>query len=195
MATGGATATAVQQWRALLAGALESNAHLNHSSYFQLATISVNGRPANRTVVFRGFQEGSDNILINTDRRTKKVEEITHNPYGEICWYFTESWEQFRINGRIDIIDCSTRDLAKLQDAILFGLLGLCRSIGTPFSPCGCSFSFFGITTPLEWFFLYPISAQCKPMKRHSLSLEGSLFYFFFFVPLSVAMYGMYFLI
>ncbi|XP_020675652.1 pyridoxine/pyridoxamine 5'-phosphate oxidase 2 isoform X1 [Dendrobium catenatum] len=115
MATGGATATAVQQWRALLAGALESNAHLNHSSYFQLATISVNGRPANRTVVFRGFQEGSDNILINTDRRTKKVEEITHNPYGEICWYFTESWEQFRINGRIDIIDCSTRDLAKLQ--------------------------------------------------------------------------------
>ncbi|XP_020585658.1 pyridoxine/pyridoxamine 5'-phosphate oxidase 2 isoform X1 [Phalaenopsis equestris] len=115
MAAGGAAATAAQHWRALLAAALDSNAHLKHSTYFQLATVSVNGRPANRTVVFRGFQEGSDNILINTDSRTRKIEEINQFHYGEICWYFTESWEQFRINGRIDVIDSSTRDLAKQQ--------------------------------------------------------------------------------
>ncbi|XP_077246427.1 pyridoxamine 5'-phosphate oxidase family protein [Tasmannia lanceolata] len=99
-------------WKQLLLNALESN---KHSSFFQLATISSNGRPANRTVVFRGFQEGSDKILINTDSRTRKIEDIKHCPFGEICWYFTDSWEQFRINGRIDIIDGLNPDPVKLQ--------------------------------------------------------------------------------
>ncbi|KAK8940871.1 Pyridoxine/pyridoxamine 5'-phosphate oxidase 2 [Platanthera zijinensis] len=112
---GTSTAAAPPPWRALLADAMHSNAHLNYSSYFQLATVSANGRPANRTVVFRGFQDGCDKIQINTDSRTSKIEEIRHCPYGEICWYFTESWEQFRINGRIDVVDTSNRDLAKQQ--------------------------------------------------------------------------------
>lgn len=37
------------------------------------ATIGSNGRPSNRTVVFRGFQENTDQIQINTDSRTHKV--------------------------------------------------------------------------------------------------------------------------
>ncbi|KAJ4777348.1 Pyridoxine/pyridoxamine 5'-phosphate oxidase [Rhynchospora pubera] len=102
-------------WKALLLKALETNSHLKHSSFFQLATIGPNGRPSNRTVVFRGFEEGSDKIQINTDTRSNKVEEIKHVPFAEICWYFTDSWEQFRINGKIDYIDSSNKDLAKLQ--------------------------------------------------------------------------------
>ncbi|TXG63054.1 hypothetical protein EZV62_010048 [Acer yangbiense] len=43
------------------------------------------------------------------------VEELKHCPFAEICWYFTDSWEQFRINGRIDIIDGSNPDSEKLQ--------------------------------------------------------------------------------
>ena len=37
------------------------------------ATIGSNGRPSNRTLVFRGFQENTDQIQINTDSRTHKV--------------------------------------------------------------------------------------------------------------------------
>ncbi|KAL7259150.1 hypothetical protein ACSBR1_005115 [Camellia fascicularis] len=32
-----------------------------------------------------------------------------------ICWYFTDSWEQFRINGRIDVVDGLCLDPLKLQ--------------------------------------------------------------------------------
>ncbi|XP_072956676.1 pyridoxine/pyridoxamine 5'-phosphate oxidase 2 [Typha angustifolia] len=102
-------------WKPLLLKALESNANLKHSSFFQLATIGSNGRPANRTVVFRGFQDDSDKIQINTDSRSSKIEEIKNCPFGEICWYFTDSWEQFRMNGRIDFIDGWHSDPVKLQ--------------------------------------------------------------------------------
>ncbi|KVH97303.1 FMN-binding split barrel [Cynara cardunculus var. scolymus] len=45
--------TVIPPWKQLLLNALQSNSHLRHSSYFQLATIGSNGRPANRTVVYR----------------------------------------------------------------------------------------------------------------------------------------------
>ncbi|KAJ3682125.1 hypothetical protein LUZ60_014698 [Juncus effusus] len=102
-------------WKALLLKALDSNSHLKHSSFFQLATVSSNGRPSNRTVVFRGFLEGSDKIQINTDTRSSKIEEIKHCPFAQICWYFTDSWEQFRINGKIEYIDGSNSDPLKIQ--------------------------------------------------------------------------------
>ncbi|KAF7843993.1 pyridoxine/pyridoxamine 5'-phosphate oxidase 2 [Senna tora] len=106
---------ATAPWKQLLLNALESNGHLKHSSFFQLATIGTNGRPSNRTVVFRGFQDNTDKIQINTDGRSRKIEELKHCSFGEICWYFTDSWEQFRINGEIDIIDGSNPSPLKLQ--------------------------------------------------------------------------------
>ncbi|KAF8780237.1 hypothetical protein HU200_001907 [Digitaria exilis] len=105
MAGGGAAGSALSSpWRALLQRALDGNAHLRHSTYIQLATVGAGGWPANRTVVFRGFQEHCDKIQINTDARSNKI-----------CWYFTDSWEQFRISGIIDVIDGSSADPAKLQ--------------------------------------------------------------------------------
>ncbi|CAA6666874.1 unnamed protein product [Spirodela intermedia] len=102
------SAAAAAPWKRLLLSALEANANLKHARFFQLATVGSNGRPANRTVVFRGFSEGCDKIQINTDYRSNKIEDLKNCPYGEICWYFTDSWEQFRLHGRIDIIDGST---------------------------------------------------------------------------------------
>ncbi|KAI5054742.1 hypothetical protein GOP47_0029887 [Adiantum capillus-veneris] len=57
---------------------------LQHSSYFQLATVRRDGRPANRTVVFRGFVEESNILQFTTDYRSNKIEEILHNPRGEV---------------------------------------------------------------------------------------------------------------
>ncbi|XP_058189612.1 pyridoxine/pyridoxamine 5'-phosphate oxidase 2 isoform X1 [Rhododendron vialii] len=102
-------------WKQLLLNALESNSTLKHSSFFQLATVGSNGRPSNRTVVFRGFQENSDKIQINTDCRSRKIDDLKHYPFAEICWYFTDSWEQFRINGKVDVINGSCPDPLKLQ--------------------------------------------------------------------------------
>jgi hypothetical protein len=62
-------------WRSLLSASLDSNFHLKHASYFQLATVKPDGRPANRTVVFRGFMEGTDKLQVTTDSRTHKLRE------------------------------------------------------------------------------------------------------------------------
>ncbi|KAL3613504.1 Pyridoxine/pyridoxamine 5'-phosphate oxidase 2 [Castilleja foliolosa] len=102
-------------WKQLLLSSIQANSHLKHYSYFQLATVSSNSRPSNRTVVFRGFQDDSDKILINTDTRSRKIDDLKHCPFAEICWYFTESWEQFRISGPVDVIDGTNPDPVKLQ--------------------------------------------------------------------------------
>nr|ADA67932.1 putative pyridoxine 5'-phosphate oxidase [Wolffia arrhiza] len=103
-------------WKQLLLSALETNKHIKHSRFIQLATVTPNGKPANRTVVFRGFFQGTDLIQINTDWRSSKIEDLKNCPFAEICWYFADSWEQFRLSGRIDIIDAAYPDLSKLKD-------------------------------------------------------------------------------
>lgn len=91
-------------WRALLNRALYRNRSLPHARYLQLATIRNDGKPANRTVVFRGFLEGSDHLQFVTDTRSEKAHQIAHHPWGEICWYFPKTREQFRISGNLILV-------------------------------------------------------------------------------------------
>jgi PPOX class probable FMN-dependent enzyme len=88
-------------WRSHLAAALHRNQSLHEARYLQLATVRADGRPANRTVVFRGFLEDSNQLKFVTDIRSQKVEEINLYPWGEICWYFPKIREQFRIAGKL----------------------------------------------------------------------------------------------
>lgn len=97
------------EWRSRLASALHRNRAKRHSRYFQLATISPEGLPKNRTVVFRGFLESTNIIQIITDSRSEKAVQIAHQPWGEICWYFTKTREQFRISGNLLLIDANCR--------------------------------------------------------------------------------------
>jgi PPOX class probable FMN-dependent enzyme len=91
-------------WRSHLAGTLHRNRSLPVSRYLQLATVRANGRPANRTVVFRGFLENTNQLKFITDIRSEKVEEINFYPWGEICWYFPKTREQFRIAGQLVLV-------------------------------------------------------------------------------------------
>ena len=97
----------IAPWRSFLANALKKNRSQPHSRYFQLATVGSDGTPANRTVVFRGFIEDTNQLKIITDARSEKITEIQNQSRGEICWYFTNSREQFRIAGNIIIIDAN----------------------------------------------------------------------------------------
>ena len=91
-------------WRTVLQRALHRNRSQVFSRYFQLATIDTEGKPSNRTVVFRGFVDGTNNLKIVTDTRSEKFTHLQHNPHVEICWYFTKTREQFRLQGTIDVI-------------------------------------------------------------------------------------------
>ncbi len=97
-------------WRSPLARALHRNRSRAYSRYPQLATVRPNGRPANRTVVFRDFLSDTNSLLFVTDIRSAKVDQVAQRPAGELCWYFTQTREQFRLGGQIHLITDQDRD-------------------------------------------------------------------------------------
>ena len=101
-------------WRSPLNQALDRNPHPT-ARYLQLATVSVDGRPANRTVVFRGFLKDTDQLKFVIDARSQKANQIERQPWAEACWYFTETREQFRIAGSLTLVQADSPDLALKQ--------------------------------------------------------------------------------
>lgn len=89
-------------WRIPLARALHRNRARAYCRYLQLATINEDGKPSNRTVVFRGFVDEA--LQIVTDGRSEKVQQIQYCPWAEVCWYFTITREQFRIAGKLRLV-------------------------------------------------------------------------------------------
>ncbi|WP_414551144.1 Npun_F5749 family FMN-dependent PPOX-type flavoprotein [Anabaena sp. CCY 0017] len=94
----------IAPWRSAIARALHRNRSLVYARYLQLATVGENNRPANRTVVFRGFLEDSNQLKFITDARSDKVDQIEKQPWAEICWYFPNTREQFRLSGCLTLI-------------------------------------------------------------------------------------------
>lgn len=94
-------------WRSPLARALHRNRALAYARYLQLATVRADGRPANRTVVFRGFVDtlSEKNLLkFVSDRRSQKMLQLESQAWAEACWYFPKTREQFRLSGRMLVV-------------------------------------------------------------------------------------------
>ena len=82
------------------------------SRYVQLATLRENGRPAVRTLVFRGFLGETHHLTFATDGRSEKVVELEHSPWAEACWYFHQTREQFRFLGTVTLVGAEIHDRA-----------------------------------------------------------------------------------
>ncbi len=95
-------------WRSPLSRAIHRNRALAFSRFLQLATVRADGTPANRTVVFRGFLESTNQLMFVSDRRSQKTAQIQQNPNAEACWYFTKTREQFRLTGQLTLITAET---------------------------------------------------------------------------------------
>lgn len=91
-------------WRAPLARSLHAHRSQPQARYFQLATVASDGKPHNRTVVFRGFSDRSNRLKIVTDARSDKIVQLQHQPWGEACWYFAKTREQFRLAGPLQVV-------------------------------------------------------------------------------------------
>jgi pyridoxamine 5'-phosphate oxidase len=117
-------------WRSPLSRALDLNRTHPESRYFQLATVRSDGKPANRTVVFRGFLENSDRLQISTDSRSEKIAQIKAYHWGEACWYFTQTREQFRLLGQLTVVgvDCTDESLQQSRQVVWQGLSDAARS-------------------------------------------------------------------
>jgi PPOX class probable FMN-dependent enzyme len=105
-----------EPWRVPLDRALERNRRSPAHRFVQLATVGPDGRPAVRTVVFRGFLGDSRDLIFTTDARSAKRAEIERVPDAALCWCFAETREQFRLSGVVRLVDASTAD-ARLQEA------------------------------------------------------------------------------
>ena len=102
-------------WRSHLSHAIHRNRAKPYSKYVQLATINPEGLPTNRTVVFRGFLEPTNQLQFIIDTRSEKFIHIQQKPYGEICWYFTKTREQFRIAGNLILVTSEHEDSELLK--------------------------------------------------------------------------------
>ncbi|MEL6351529.1 MAG: Npun_F5749 family FMN-dependent PPOX-type flavoprotein [Cyanobacteria bacterium J06627_28] len=91
-------------WRSPLSRALHRNRAQPFCRFLQLATLRADGTPANRTLVFRGFLAESNQLIMISDRRSEKIQQIQQNPNAEACWYFTKTREQFRLNGLLTVV-------------------------------------------------------------------------------------------
>ncbi|MEN9205759.1 MAG: pyridoxamine 5'-phosphate oxidase family protein [Thermostichales cyanobacterium BF4_bins_65] len=77
--------------------------------FLQMATVDPQGYPRNRTVVFRGWQ-GECDLILATDSRSQKIQDLHACPYSELCWYFPKTREQFRLFGPVQLITQTNRD-------------------------------------------------------------------------------------
>lgn len=105
-------------WKEVMQRALKRNSKNRESKYMQIATVRPDGRPANRTVVFRGFLGDKDQLTFVTDSRSRKVGEIAHNAWGEVAWYLADTREQFRLLGQLHVVSREEQEPA-LQKARL----------------------------------------------------------------------------
>ena len=97
-------------WRPSLVLALYQNRNAPNARFVQLATVRADGRPANRSLVFRGFLHESHQLTFVTDTRARKTGELAASPRAEICWYFPVTHEQFRIGGTITLVGDDTSE-------------------------------------------------------------------------------------
>ena len=110
------------QWRQGLTKSLHQTRSMPESRYFQLATVDSDGVPHCRTVVFRGITDDNQLIVIS-DTRSEKFEQLGQNSHAQACWYFSKTREQYRFSCKATLVtvlqapDLVTNQWNKLSDA------------------------------------------------------------------------------
>ena len=57
-----------------------------------LATVDSQGRPANRMLLLKGFDERG--FVFYTNRRSPKGQHLAEHPYGALCFYWPSIGDQ-----------------------------------------------------------------------------------------------------
>ena len=71
-----------------------------HANAMTLATVSLDGKPSARIVLFKDF--GEDGFTFFTDYRSTKSEELSDNPHGALVFLWSSLERQIRIEGRTE---------------------------------------------------------------------------------------------
>jgi pyridoxamine 5'-phosphate oxidase len=101
-------------WVQLIHRSMEAGRNAPTTKFVQLATLTKNGLPSVRTVVFRGWLSGNSLqpvMKFVSDLRSEKFVGLLHREnWAEVCWYFQESRDQFRLRGILTAVGADALD-------------------------------------------------------------------------------------
>lgn len=82
-----------------------------------LARVHYSGVVTCRGFLDDGFLDDGNQVTFCTDSRSEKIPQMNANPCGHVCWYFTNTREQFRLDGKLQLVDATVEDsgLAKVR--------------------------------------------------------------------------------
>src|SRR4026207_1478856 len=75
---------------------------LREPAAMALATADARGRPSVRTVLLRGFSDRG--FVFYTNSTSRKGRDLLANPQAAICLHFDAIGEQFRAEGRTEVV-------------------------------------------------------------------------------------------
>ena len=73
-----------------------------------LATADSDGRPSVRIVLLKAH--GSDGFVFYTNQRSRKGEELAHNPCAALLFHWKSLRRQVRIEGPVTLVSCDEAD-------------------------------------------------------------------------------------
>ena len=103
------------KWKKELRAAIKKEGKFSSNKWVQFATVNKFNEPRVRTVVFRGWHR-ENSMLIYTDKRTKKIEDLENNKNVEVLWLFLKSKYQFRFKGNAFTLQESSKEWESLSD-------------------------------------------------------------------------------
>jgi pyridoxamine 5'-phosphate oxidase len=68
-----------------------------------LATSTADGRPSARIVLLRGLD--ADGLVFFTNRRSRKGDELSTNPYAALVFHWWDLGRQVRVEGDVEEVD------------------------------------------------------------------------------------------
>lgn len=111
-------------WREAIAVSIAKSRKIRGGNFVQVSTVDPETKePRCRTVVFRGFlksdltNQESCVMKMITDSRSRKVKEIASSPVMEMVWWFSQSSEQYRIRGTVQMVgeEASDEGIAQVR--------------------------------------------------------------------------------
>jgi len=80
----------------------------NDPNAMALATAGENGRPSVRIVLMKGH--GPEGFVFYTNQRSRKGEELAHNPHAALLFHWKSLRRQIRIEGPVSPVDDAMAD-------------------------------------------------------------------------------------
>lgn len=96
----------IEQFSIWYQAALEAD--LIHPNAFTLATSTNDGKPSSRVLLLKDFDEKG--FVFYTNSQSKKGDDLSHNPYAAISFWWGKLERQVRIEGEIKKVSSDEAD-------------------------------------------------------------------------------------